>query len=114
MKLRIVMAILALIMMASPGIAAQKDPDTFTHTLTGCLRQGANANIFALTDENGKSWELRSKTVRLGSHLNHTVTVTGKISQHSKGTGDGSSGGTAPESRLLVTSLKMVNDSCNQ
>jgi hypothetical protein len=46
-------------------------------TVTGCLRKGDSADEFAITGENGKTWELRSKTVKLDEHIGHTVTITG-------------------------------------
>ena len=115
MQLRFVIGTLALVMLASPGISlAQNDSDTSTHTLTGCLKEGTKANVFSLTDEDGKMWELRSKTVQLSAHVNHKVTVTGKVPPKPKGNGNGSSDDAPAENRLRVTSLKMVNDSCTQ
>ncbi len=115
MKVGLVIGTLALAVAALPGIAmtqAQDNapPDAFSHTVTGCLKKSTNPNVFSLTDENGKMWELRSKHVRLGQHVNHKVSVTGKLPQKTKG-GDASSDVPA-ENRLRVTSLKMVSDSC--
>ena len=70
----------------------------------------STANIYTLTDEDGKPWDLRSKTISLGPHVRHTVTVTGTIPKNSKG--NGSSVDTAPQNHLLVMSLKMVRDNC--
>jgi hypothetical protein len=44
-------------------------------TLTGCLQKGNSADEFAITGENGKTWELRSGTVKLAEHVGHTVTT---------------------------------------
>jgi len=43
--------------------------------VTGCLQKGELADEFAITGENGKTWELRSRTVKLGDHVGHTVTI---------------------------------------
>jgi hypothetical protein len=117
MKLSLLIGTLALAAMALPGTARAQDhtsPDSFTHTVTGCLKNGTDRNVFSLTDENGKMWELRSKTVQLGQHVNHKVSVTGKIPKKAKSDGNGSSDDATVENRLRVTSLKMINESCTQ
>src|ERR1700687_700597 len=45
-------------------------------TVTGCLQKGDSADEFAIAGENGKTWELRSPTVKLAEHVGHTVTIT--------------------------------------
>jgi hypothetical protein len=113
MKLMLAIGALAVLStLVGSGIAtAQNESDTFKHTLRGCLKEGTKANVYSLTDENGKMWELRSKAVQLGSHVNHKVAVTGKIPQESKRNGNG--GDASSENRFTVTSLKMVSDSCD-
>jgi hypothetical protein len=116
MDLKLVTGILTIVMMAIPGIAVtqdnQENTDNSTHTATGCLAKGPTANIYMLTDEDGKLWDLRSQTVSLGPHVGHTVKVTGTIPKDSKG--NYSSGDTSPQNHLLVASLKMVRDNCKQ
>jgi len=63
-----------------------------------------------LTDENGKMWDLRSKTVPLDPHAGHTVTVTGTIAKES----EGHFRRHLAQNHLLVTKLDMVRDSCKQ
>ena len=64
MNLKLAIGILTIAVMAVPGIAvAQDNRDTSTQTATGCLQKGPTANIYMLTDENGKTWDLRSNTV---------------------------------------------------
>ncbi|MFZ0967044.1 MAG: hypothetical protein WAN13_02125 [Candidatus Acidiferrales bacterium] len=48
----------------------------------------------------------------LGQHVNHKVSVTGKLPQKTKG-GDSSSDVPA-ENRLRVTSLQMIGESCTE
>jgi hypothetical protein len=116
MNLKLVIGMLAVVMMTIPGIAVTQDnqesTDNSTHTATGCLGKGPAADIYMLTDEDGKRWDLRSKTVSLGPHVGHTVTITGTIPKDSKG--GNSSGDTSPQNHLLVASLKMVRDNCKQ
>src|ERR1017187_8705363 len=112
MNLKLAIGILAIAMKTIPGIAVTQETDGSTHTATGCLGKSPTANIYMLTDEDGKLWDLRSETVQLGPHVEHTVTVTGTIPKDSKGSG--SSGDTAPQNHLLVTGLKMVGANCKQ
>jgi hypothetical protein len=116
MNRKLVIGILTIVTMAIPGIAVtqdnQENTDNSTHNVTGCLERSSTVNLYTLTDEDGKTWDLRSKTVPLGTHVGHTVTLTGTIPKNSKDSG--SSGNTAPQNRLLVTSVKMVRDNCKQ
>src|SRR5690348_11383317 len=60
-------------------------------TATGCLTQDAKEkNEYLITGEDGKTWGLRSNTVKLSEHLNHKVTVTGKVTKggHESEAGD--------------------------
>ena len=116
MNLKLAIGTLTIIMMAIPGIALTQDnqanTDGSTHTATGCLGKSPTANIYMITDEDGKLWDLRGKTVPLGPHVGQTVTVTGTIPKESNG--GNSSSDTSPQNHLLVTSLKMVRDNCKQ
>src|SRR5205809_560628 len=73
-------------------------------TVTGCLqKEEKEKNEYLITGEDGRTWGLKSSSVKLGSHLNHKVTVTGKVTKegHEKEAGD-----------LNVTNLKMVSQTC--
>jgi hypothetical protein len=110
MTLKLAIGILIIAMMTVPGIAvAQDNTDISTQTATGWLQKSPTANIYMLTDENGKIWDLRSKAVPLEPHVGHTVKVTGTIPKDSKGSSD-----TAPQNHPLVTKLDMVRDGCKQ
>jgi|ERR1700733_572403 len=115
MKIGLGIGILVLAATALPSIAIAQDTptDTFTHTVTGCLKKSTEPNIFSITDENGKMWELQSKSVQLDQHVNHKVSVTGKMPHKAKGSSD-SSDNVPAENRLRVTSLKMISESCTQ
>lgn len=69
MNLKLVIGTLTIIMMAIPGIALTQDnqanTDGSTHTATGCLGKSPTANIFMITDEDGKMWDLRRKIICL-------------------------------------------------
>jgi len=110
MRFQLAITILSLVAMAVPGIEmAQETADHATQTATGCLRRATTKNIYILTDENGKLWDLRSDTVPLRSQVGHTVTVTGTMQPDSKDSSDN-----APQNHMLVTKLEMVRDSCKQ
>ena len=92
-------------------------------TVTGCLQKGDSPDEFAITGESGKTWELRSKTVKLDEHVGHTVTVTGvrhheteaEEAKEEKTEGKESKEAEAKEAGdLSVTSLKMVSESCKK
>jgi hypothetical protein len=86
--------------------------------VTGCLQKGNEAGGYTITGEDGKVWELRSKSVDLSQHVGHKVKVSGHAHQKTK---DQESKMQADESKeangqsyqdLSVTSLKMVSESC--
>src|ERR1700730_10765445 len=62
-----------------PAIASSEDKGAEVRTLTGCLSKAEGAHEYKLTTENGSTWELHSKTVKLSPHNGHTVTVTGRV-----------------------------------
>lgn len=87
-------------------------------TVTGCLQKGDEPNEYSITDADGKTYGLRSSSVKLGDHLGHKVTVSGHLRPESeeneanerkekneqnekKEAGD-----------IRVTTLKMVSTSC--
>jgi hypothetical protein len=49
-------------------------------TITGCLQQGDNPKEFALTGQDGSTWEVRSDSVNLADHLGQMVSLTGAVS----------------------------------
>src|SRR5438874_9308152 len=65
------------------GLAQAKSAGGKTK-VTGCLQKGDEADEFAITGEDGKTWELRSHTVKLADHVGHTVTITGVPHHESK------------------------------
>jgi len=101
---------LAMAMLVAPCLSCAQDvTDNSTQNATGCLQKGAAASIYTLTDENGKTWDLRSKSVPLEPHVGHPIKVTCTLAKESKSTSD-----TTPQNNLLVTKLEMVRDSCKQ
>jgi len=98
-------------------------PMTPTKTVTGCLQKGHEAGEFSITGEDGKTWELSSKSVKLDEHLGHQVTVTGsshhesKAQEKAKEKKEGQmekAAGKEEYAHLRVTDLKMVRETCNK
>lgn len=74
-------------------------------TATGCLtKEAKEKNEFLITGEDGRTWGLKSSTVQLADHLNHKVTVTGKVTKKEH---EGNEAGD-----LKVSNLQMISQSC--
>ena len=99
---------------AAPEKKAEK-----SQTVTGCLQKGDEAGEFSLKGEDGKTWGLRSTSVKLDQHIGHQVTVTGSTTHETKAEekkeGQVENAGSKMEyADLTVTSLKMVSESCSK
>jgi hypothetical protein len=74
-------------------------------TVTGCLtKDQKEKNEFLITGEDGRTWGLKSSSLKLSDHLNHKVTVTGKVTKkehEQKEAGD-----------LKVSNLTMISTNC--
>jgi len=73
-------------------------------TLSGCLREGAGANEYALYGDNANSWEVVSNSVDLAAHVGQVVEIA-----YLPRSATGSNGANRP---LVVTDLVMVSSSC--
>jgi hypothetical protein len=88
--------------------------------VTGCLKKGSEAGGYYITGQDGKTWELSSKTVDLAEHVNHTVSVSGHEMMGSKADetkteeSEKSESGGGKYFDLKVAHLKMVSTSCSQ
>lgn len=96
-----------------------------TKTVTGCLQKGAEADTYSLTADDGTTYWLHSKSVKLADHVGHTVTVTGREghpktaeSKDKSDMNNQTSGQSIAENQdtknvhLWVTDLTMVSDTC--
>ena len=109
MKVNRMLAVAALLfaLTAIPHAAPGQDTDNRTHMATGCLRQSTAKNLYHLTDENGKPWNIHGAKARLDPYVGHTVTVTGTVPKPK-------SSDTSPQNDLLVTKIDEVNSTCAQ
>jgi len=99
---------------AAPEKKAEK-----SQTVTGCLQKGDEAGEFSIKGEDGKTWGLRSTSVKLDQHIGHQVTVTGSTTHETKAEekkeGQVENAGSKTEyADLTVTNLKMISDSCSK
>ncbi len=95
------------------------DKSAHTQSVTGCLQKGDEPGEFSITGEDGKTWGLRSTSVKLDQHLGHKVTVTGSTTHETKAEEkkEGQVENAASKAEyadLTVTSLKMVSESCSK
>lgn len=70
-------------------------------SVTGCLQQ--QDKDFKITGDDGKTWSLKSSALKLEEHLNHKVTVTGKVSKDGHETDAGG---------IDVTEVRMLSQTC--
>jgi hypothetical protein len=93
-------------------------------TLTGCLRKGDGAHEYALTANDGSTWEIRSTTLKLSPHVGHSVTLTGVVSHpelhkmKEDAKDEMKEHGVAKDAtehgHLRATKLAMVSESCQK
>jgi hypothetical protein len=86
-------------------------------TVTGCIRKGDETGVVFVTGEDGKTWELRSSSVKLDRHIGHKVTVTGSTTRESKAEEKREekvekAAGKEDYGDLRVTSLKLISQTC--
>lgn len=104
---------------------AQKDqkPATASKTVTGCLQKGHEPGKLSITGEDGKTWDVTSKSVKLDEHVGHQVTLTGSAHHESKAQEKAEekkegqmekAAGKEEYGDLRVTDLKMVSETCNK
>ena len=97
--------------------------------VTGCLQKTDEAGEFSITGEDGKTWDLRSESVKLSKHVGHKVTVTGSPyhetqaeeakeekaeKNEAKEEKTEKKEAAEKEAHLRVTGLKMISESCSK
>jgi len=112
---------ITLLAQGEPEKKAEKS--AHAQTVTGCLQKADASGEFSITGEDGKTWGLRSTSVKLEQHIGHKVTVTGSTTNESAKTEkaeekkEGQVENAASKTEyadLAVTSLKMISDSCSK
>ncbi len=103
------LALAAALILAPKSVPAQNNPDDALQQVTGCLQNGAVADTYTLLDENGKLWELQSKSIQFAVHVGQKVTLSGTIPEKPK---NPAKPDTTPQNHLNVTDLKKLSDTC--
>ncbi len=118
---------LAVALCATPhaqAAKAAKKPGGGSHSMTGCLQKGTEANTYTLTNAEGngpKTAEIVStaKGVDLSAHVGHKVTITGttvtpKAAAKAEGVkGKAEKKEEAGEHHMRVTAVTMVAATCS-
>lgn len=96
-----------------------QDKSADVRTISGCLSAGDKAGEYKLTADDGSTWEVKSKTVKLSPHVGHTVSVTGKVwHPDMHGAKEKAKDAVDPNAKehghLAATAVDMVSDSCKQ
>src|SRR6266853_5754660 len=68
----------------APQEKQTKKPMSHTKIVTGCLQKGDEPGEFSITGQDGRTWGLRSTSVKLDEHLGHKVNVTGTTTHETK------------------------------
>ncbi|PYX28104.1 MAG: hypothetical protein DMG80_17250 [Acidobacteria bacterium] len=119
MMVSIVLALLVCVTALAQDAAKPSDDESKTKAVTGCLQKGDQADQFSITGDDGKSWDLRSSTVKLDEHVGHKVTVTGSPTREAKAE-EKKEGQVENAARkevlgeLRVTDLRMVSPNCTK
>jgi hypothetical protein len=124
-RILILLVSLCPLVMHAQGNAAQDQKDKKVETpapkplqnVTGCIRKGDETSVVFITGEDGKTWELRSSSVKLDRHIGHKVTVTGSTTLESKAEEKREekvekAAGKEDCGDLRVTSLKLISQTC--
>ena len=104
---------------AQSSNAQEEDKSAKTRSVTGCLSAGDSANEFKLTQDDGSTWEIQSKVVKLSPHVGHTVTVTGKVwHPDMHGAKEKTKEAVDPNAKehghLSASNVSMVSESCKK
>lgn len=103
--------------LAQDTTASAQDKSADMRSITGCLSAGDKAGEYNLLANDGATWEIHSKTVKLAPHTGHTVTVTGKVwHPDMHGAKEKAKDAVNPNANehghLNATDVSMVSDSC--
>jgi hypothetical protein len=126
---RLLMCLILASLTASWAVAQDQTSDsksTDVRTVTGCLTKGDSADEFLLTGNDDSTWEVRgSKSgVDLISHVGHTISATGVVSnatahnlkEDAKDTAKdtGMKKNNTEHGHLKITDVQMVSESCQK
>lgn len=118
----VAVAILSMLTVAGARVSGSKHGGQARHrhrnaiTVTGCLQKGDEAGEFSITGEDGKTYGLRSRRVKLADHLGHKVKVTGVLTKEEENEKNEKNENESQEKKeagdLRVTNLQMISNTC--
>ncbi len=91
-----------------------------TFSVTGCVQKGVEPKGFFIKAEDGKTWELSSRTVKFAEIVGQKVMLTGSEVHKSKAAEAKMAKSETAEaagqsySDMNVTSVKMISSTCGQ
>ena len=99
--------------------SATQDKSAKVRTVTGCLSKGESDKEYTLTTDAGATWEVKSDAVKFGSHLGHTVRLTGTVENatmhgEKEKAKEKMTDNPTEHGHMVVTNLKMVSESCGK
>ena len=103
----------------TPSAQTQDAKTVKPKTVTGCLSKGSQPGEVTLTGADGKTWDLRSDSVKLEEHIGHQVSATGTVTHETKAAEkkEGQMENAASKEAygdLNVTEVKMVSETCTK
>lgn len=126
MKFEIAGAVLSVVFLIG-SVGAQtnetkKETHKDTRTVTGCLQR--DGDEYQVTAKDGSTWELKSDSVDLAKHIDHTITVTGAVQNaalhgakedaKAEAKEHGVDKSSTEHGHMTVTNLKMVSSKCEK
>lgn len=128
MKIRVFLTLCGVFALsATTGMAQDQDkPETHrkVRTIKGCLTKADDAKEYNLAGTDGSTWEVKSDSVRLSSHVGHVVEITGVVSNAAahgakedakdEAREHGIDKDSTEHGHLTATNLTMVSKSCGK
>jgi len=127
---RLALWLIAIGLVGSAGLAKAQDNTSSdkTHsdvrTITGCLQSGEGGGEYAMTGRDGSTWEVRSDSVDLASHVGQMVTLTGAVrnatmhgmkeDMKKEAQEHGMDKSATEHGHLTATQLNVVSNHCSQ
>jgi hypothetical protein len=95
------------------ALAQAQQPAPREHSMIGCLKAGAEANTYMVTNVEGngpKTIGIVSSTPNLGPHVNHKIEVTGTTVQASEAEADAKV--PKAEHYMRLTAMRHIAPTC--
>jgi hypothetical protein len=83
-KRQVLICLLLYTVLAFAKTGQEAAKKTHTVAITGCLQKGMVAGRFNIVGRDGKSYSIRSASVKLVDHVGRRITVTGQLKRDPK------------------------------